>query len=289
MKNKCIVVTGANSGIGKVTCHNLAKMGYKIVMVCRNLGKGVKVQKELIRVTGNPKINLLIADLASFESIRNLVEKINENYPEVDILINNAGTFQAKRRESKNGLELTFAVNYLGPFLLTNLLLPKLIENKPSRIINVSSSLHKNATIDLNDLQSKKRKYKGIDVYATSKLALILFTYALHRKLNAKGIQNVTVNAVHPGFIRTNITQQGGNFFHKYLFHYLIRPLVTKSPEVGAKTSVYLASSLDVESISGKYFVKEKEVPSSPLTYDIDLQDALWDKTLEIVNLPNII
>ncbi|MHA1974542.1 MAG: SDR family oxidoreductase [Candidatus Hodarchaeales archaeon] len=289
MKNKTIIVTGANSGIGKVTCLNLARENHKIVMVCRNKEKGLKVQQELIKVTGNSEIHLLIADLSSFKSIKNLVESIDESYPEVNVLINNAGTFQAKRRESKDGLELTFAVNYFAPFLLTNLLLPRLIENKPSRIINVSSGMHKGAKIYADDLEWKERHYKGMEVYASSKLALILFTYALDRKLREKGISGIAVNAVHPGFIRTNIALQGGNFFHKYIFHYFLRPFITKSPEVGAKTPVYLATSPEVEDITGKYFVKEEAIPSSALSYNTTLQDRVWEKTLEIVTLPELI
>lgn len=283
MKGRICLVTGANSGIGKVTAMELARKGARVVMVCRNITKGKRVQQKNIEKTGNGQIDLLIADLRSQASIRSMVEEFKSKYNQLHVLVNNAGTLQSKRTETEDGLETTFGVNHIGNFLLTTLLLDVLKASAPARIINVSSGVHKGATIDLDDLQTINKRYKSFQVYGMSKLANILFTYELHHRLRKKGITNVTVNAVHPGFVRTNLGRDGGGFFLKFIFAYLIRPLIAISPNKGAETSVYLASSPEVENISGKYFSKKQEQPSSEISYDRDLQKRLWEVSEELV------
>ncbi len=275
MKGKNVMITGANSGIGKATAIGLAKMGANIVMVCRDREKGETAMNEIKTVSGNEEISLLIADLSSQEQIRALVKNFKEKFDQLHVLINNAGIMPSKRRESVDGYEMNFAVNYLAPFLLTNLLLDVLKRSAPSHIINVSSGLHKTAELDLSDLQSEN-KFSSFKVYGQSKLALILFTYELSRRLEGTG---VTVNALHPGLIKTNLGRDFSFFMRNF------QKLFSKKPEVGAETSIYLASSPDVETVSGKYFVNRQAVKSSDQTYDEDLAKELWNISLEMTNL----
>ncbi|MFW9993881.1 MAG: SDR family oxidoreductase [Candidatus Odinarchaeota archaeon] len=284
MEERICMITGANSGIGKATATELARKGARVIMVCRDEEKGKKVQQEIVEKTSNSQVDLLIADFSSQESIRNMVKEFKSNYDQLHVLVNNAGTMQSKRRETEDGLEKTFGVNHIGPFLLTNLLLDVIKASAPSRIINVSSGLHVSSKIDFDDLQSVK-SYSGMKAYSMSKLANVLFTYELHHQLRDEGVDDVTVNAVHPGFVRTNLGREGGNFLVKYVFSYLIRPFITISPEKGAETSIYLASSPEVEHISGKYFVKKQETPSADFTYDRELQKRLWRTSEELTGL----
>ena len=279
------MITGANSGIGYVTSLELARKGAHVIMVCRNREKGEAAKLKITQETKNDKIDLFIADFNSQASIRSMVSEFKLKNDKLEVLINNAGTTQSKRRITQDGLEMTFGVNHIGPFLLTTLLLNTLKASAPARIINVSSGLHHQvSTLDLDDLQFEKRKYRYMDVYGASKLCNVLFTYELHERLQAENIKDVTVNAVHPGFIRTNLGRDGGGFFQKYLFHYLIRPLIAKSPDKGAETSIYLASSPEVAGISGKYFVNKEPRRSSELSYDRELQKKLWIISEKIVS-----
>ncbi|MHA1237620.1 MAG: SDR family oxidoreductase, partial [Candidatus Hodarchaeales archaeon] len=268
MKDRICMITGANSGIGKITALELAKMDAHIIMVCRNKNKGILAQREILEKTGNPDIDLMVADLSSQASIRNFVDKFREQYENLHILIQNAGTIAKKRLLTTEGLETTFATNYLGPFLLTNLLLDVLITSAPSRIISISSGMHHRASIDLED-------------YSISKLANILFIYELHHRLRKSGVTNVTSNAVHPGFIRTNFGMNGLNWFQK-LGMKIVHPFLAISPQEGAETSIYVASSPEVENISGEYFAKKKVSESSPLTHDRNLQKKLWKISEEL-------
>ncbi|MHA1443161.1 MAG: SDR family oxidoreductase [Candidatus Hodarchaeales archaeon] len=283
MKARICMITGANSGIGKITALELAKMDAHIIMVCRNKNKGILSQREILERTGNPNIDLMVADLSSQASIRNFVDKFREQYETLHILIQNAGTIAKKRLLTTEGLETTFATNYLGPFLLTNLLLDVLITSAPSRIISISSGMHHRASIDLEDLQSTKA-YKNINAYSISKLANILFIYELHHRLRKSGVTNVTSNAVHPGFIRTNFGMNGLNWFQK-LGMKIVHPFLAISPQEGAETSIYVASSPEVENISGEYFAKKKVSESSPLTHDRNLQKKLWKISEELTGL----
>lgn len=266
MKGKIVLITGATSGIGKETARGLAQLGATIVFTTRDKQKGLQTKKELIDSTQNPNIEMLYCDLASFESIRNCCEEFKRKYDKLHVLINNAGVWDFKRRLSKDGIENIFATNYLAPFLMTNLLIDILKSSSPSRIINVTSGLHF-GTINFNDLEFKK-KFSGMKAYSQSKLAMILFTRLLAKKLEET---DVTVNCFQPGMTNTNLGRDAGGFF-RFMFK-----LMGKNPKKGAETSIYLASSSDVEDITGEYFVKKKIRKSSEESYDINLAKKLWD------------
>jgi NAD(P)-dependent dehydrogenase (short-subunit alcohol dehydrogenase family) len=266
MQGKICLITGANSGVGKATASELAQMGATVVMVSRNRARGEEAQKEIQAHSGNNDVHLLLADLSSQQSIRQLAEAFQRQFSQLHVLINNAGLFSLGRRETVDGLEMAFAVNYLAPFLLTNLLLDTLKASAPARVINVSSDSHEQGYINMDNLQSK-RGYNTYKIYGQSKLALILFSYELARKLEGTG---VTVNALHPGFVSTNIGQSDVGPFLRMIASIIFRFGI--SPEEGAKTSIYLASSPDVENVTGKYFVKSSPKRSVAISYDESLQ-----------------
>jgi NAD(P)-dependent dehydrogenase (short-subunit alcohol dehydrogenase family) len=267
---KLILVTGGTSGIGKETVRGLASTGATVVFTAREREKGEKVIKEIIEETGNSNVEYLLCDLASLSSIRKCVGEFEKRYQRLDVLINNAGVLPQERQESKDGIELNLAINFLAPFLLTNLLLPLLKQSTPSRIINVSSSMHKEGQIDFADLESKKSfdKYKA---YAQSKFALLLFTKKLARELKGSG---VTVNALHPGVVGTEMTMRNVRTMNPLAAFVFKRTLIT--PVQGAETSVYLATSPEVTNVSGEYFAKKKIVKSSPQSYDMNVAEKLW-------------
>ncbi|TKJ27542.1 MAG: short-chain dehydrogenase [Promethearchaeota archaeon Loki_b31] len=276
MEGKICIITGANSGIGKATAIGLAMMNATIVMMCRSKERGEEVQKEIIELTGNKKVDLLLCDLSSQESIRKFVSEFKSKYQKLHILINNAGVMLSKRVISVDGFEMNFAVNYLASFLLTNLLLDVLKKSAPSRIINVSSAAHRMAKMDFDDLQSEKRKYRLFKIYGISKLALMLFSFELNRRLEGT---SVTVNTVHPGVVNTNLGQDQSSFskgFAKLFF---------KKPEKGAETSIYLASSQEVEGITGKYFAKKQQKQSSEESYNEDYAKRLWELSTDMTQL----
>lgn len=281
MQGKTCMVTGANSGIGKATALGLAQMGANVVMVARDRARGEVAQNEVKAKSGNNSVDLLVADLSSQESIRKLVENFKQHYKQLHVLINNAGVFMLTRRETVDGLEVTFAVNYLAPFLLTNLLLDVLKASAPARIVNVSSEAHENGYIKMDDLQAKKN-YRPFRAYGQSKLALVMFTYELARRLQGTG---VTANCLHPGFVATNIGQSGVVPVARPVAKFVLSFLGI-SPEEGAKTSIYLATSTDVEDVTGKYFVKSVISRSAPISYDESLQRQLWDESAKLVKLP---
>ena len=281
MQGKVCIVTGANSGIGKATSLGLAQMGATVVMVCHDRTKGEEAQNEIKTKSGNDAINLLLAELSSQDSIRQLVENFQQHYTQLHVLVNNAGGVNLSRRDTVDGFEMTFAVNYLAPFLLTNLLLDKLKASAPARIVNVSSESHESGYIKMDDLQLEK-KYRLMRAYGQSKLALVLFTYELARRLQGTG---VTANCLHPGFVATNIGQSGVGRVGRSIVKLIFSSLGI-SPEEGAKTSIYLASSLDIEGVTGKYFVKSIPVRSAPISYDESLQRQLWEESAKLVNLP---
>jgi len=276
MEGKICIITGANSGIGKATAIDLAKMNATIVMMCRSKERGEEAQKEIIELTGNKKVDLFLCDLSSQESIRKFVSEFKSKYQKLHILINNAGVMLSKRGVSVDGFEMNFAVNHLAPFLLTNLLLDALKNSAPSRIINVSSAAHRMAKMDFDDLQSEKMKYRLMKIYGASKLALMLFSYELSRRLEGT---SVTVNTLHPGLVNTNLGQDQSSFsqgFGKLFF---------KKPEKGAETSIYLASSQEVEGITGKYFAKKQQKQSSEESYNEDYAKRLWKLSAEMTQL----
>jgi len=281
MQGKACMVTGANSGIGKATALGLAQVGANVVMVARDRARGEVAQNEVKAKSGNNSVDLLVADLSSQQSIRQLVENFKQHYEQLHVLINNAGVFMLTRRETVDGLEITFAVNYLAPFLLTNLLLDVLKASAPARIVNVSSEAHENGYIKMDDLQAKKN-YRSFRAYGQSKLALVMFTYELARRLQGTG---VTANCLHPGFVATNIGQSGVVPVARPVAKFVLSFLGI-SPEEGAKTSIYLATSTDVEDVTGKYFVKSVISRSAPISYDESLQRQLWEESAKLVKLP---
>ena len=278
MQGKICMVTGANSGIGKATALALAQMGATVVMVCRDRARGEEARSEITTKSRNNAVDLLQADLSSQQSIRQLVEHFKQRYTHLHVLINNAGAAFTGRRETVDGLEMTFAVNYLAPFLLTNLLLDVLKASAPARIVNVSSASHKSGYIQMDDLQGEKHN-RSMRAYPQSKLAIVLFTYELARRLQGTG---VTANCLDPGFVATNIGQTGASLPVRLLIK-LIGSFGT-SPEKGAKTSIYLASSPEVEGVTGKYFVKSLPKRSAAISYDESLQRKLWEQSAKLVN-----
>ncbi|ASA23444.1 SDR family oxidoreductase [Paenibacillus donghaensis] len=278
MKDKIVLITGANSGIGKETATKLATKGASLVLACRDIQKANEAREEIIANTGNTRIETMSLDLASFTSIRTFATEFNKRYESLDVLINNAGLMKGSRFETEDGLELTMGVNHFGTFLLTMLLLDRLKESAPSRIITVSSNAHEYGTIDFDDLQSTKN-FEG-RAYANSKLANILFTYELARKLQSTG---VTANCLHPGMVQSSFYDHPESIEEKERYD-LLRPNMI-SVEEGALTSIYLASSPVLEGVTGKYFDKCKEASSSALSYDIQTAKRLWETSLRVVSL----
>ena len=274
LKNKIVLITGATSGIGKETALGIAEMGATVVFTARDELKGEKTKKDLIAATNNKNIHMLKCDLASFDSIRNCCKEFKSNYDKLHVLINNAGVWDFKRRESKDGIENIFATNYLAPFLMTNLLIDLLKKSSPSRIINVTSGMHY-GTINFDDIEFKQN-FSGAKAYRQSKLGLILFTRFLAKKLEGTG---VTVNTAHPGMNKTDLGRDAGGF-SKMIFK-----LMGKDPKIGAETSIYLASSKDVENITGEYFAKKEIKKSSKESYNMDLAKKLWDISKKYVKL----
>ena len=271
---KTALITGATSGIGKVTALELAKRAFQIIFTSRDKQKGQDVKQELIKESGNDKIEVLECDLSSLESVKNLAKTVISKYPKLDVLINNAGTWETQRKLSKDGIELTFAVNHLAPFLLTNLLLDLIKKSAPARIVNVSSNLH-GGKINFEDIEFKKGyDPTGNKPYTQSKLSNILFTKKLAKLLEET---NVTANALHPGIIKTNLIRNAPGFMK------LILGMFQDTPEEGAKTSIYLASSDEVENITGQYFAKSKVKDSGDYSNDPEIAEKLWHVSLEYV------
>jgi retinol dehydrogenase 14 len=268
LSGKIAMITGANSGIGEQTALAFAKMGASVVMVCRDSSKGEAARKVIVERSGNKAVELMVADLASLASVRGLVSKFKDLHNRLHILVNNAGLIMGKRVVTTDDLEATFEVNYLSHFLLTLLLLDTMKASAPSRIVNVTSNAHFGGKMDFDDLQEEKG-YGAMRSYSQSKLAQVLFTYELARKLEGTG---VTVNAVHPGVVRTRWGDEGGTMG---IFIRLARPFML-SPEKGAQTSIYVASSPDAEGVSGKYWEKKKEHPSSKESYNENEERLLW-------------
>ncbi|MGC9393860.1 MAG: SDR family oxidoreductase [Anaerolineae bacterium] len=278
LHSKVCMITGAASGIGAATAYALAQQGATVILVDRDAEKGALTVEQIKQQTGNVATELMVADLSSQHEIRRLAQQFKARYQCLDVLVNNAGAIFDERRESVDGIEMTFALNYLGYFLLTNLLLDTLEASAPARIINISSRSHARAQINFDDLESRT-EYDGLAAYAHSKLAIVLFTYELARRLEGTG---VTVNALNPGIVATSFGRNSGGAlgFVMRLFH----PFFL-SPEQGAQTGIYLATSPEVEGVTGKYFVKCKAVSSSPTSYDTAAARRLWEVSEKYTNL----
>jgi NAD(P)-dependent dehydrogenase (short-subunit alcohol dehydrogenase family) len=271
------MITGANSGIGRATALGLADLGATLVAVMRPSEKSEAAFREL-KARSQGSILMMPADLSSQESIRKLAKDFNSKFERLDVLINNAGVNCAKRTLTVDGLETTFAVNVLAPFLLTNLLLTKLKASAPSRIVNVSSDAANGAKLDFQNLQGEK-KYGRLANYARSKLALNLITVEFARRLEGTG---VTANFLHPGLIRTNLVRDF-NPLAQALFSFV--KLFFASPEKGARTSIFVASAPELEKVSGEYFAKEREARAREESYDQVSAKQLWEKCEELTGL----
>jgi len=275
MKDKICLVTGANSGIGKVMAVGLAMQQATVVIACRNKERGEPALADIKRLSGSDNVELLTADLSSQRQVRELADEFKKGHARLDVLINNAGLMHNKRIMTEDGLELQFAVNYLAPFLLTNLLLDVIRASAPARIINVTSGIHTRGKIDFDDLQMQRR-YGYVKAYGRSKLADVLFTHELADRLAGTG---VTVNCFTPGMTRTGL----GRYISgpsEWVFK-----RISKSPEEGADTGIFLASSPEVEGVTGKYFHNRKAVESSKLSYDKELSKRLWAVSVELTKL----
>ncbi len=278
MEGKICLITGGTSGIGKSTAQVLAKMGATVVIVGRNAPKTAQVVEEIRAGSGNKNVDSLLADLSSQQEVRRLADAFKSKYPRLHVLLNNAGAAIRQRQLSVDGIEMTFALNHLAHFLLTNLLLDIIKVSAPARIINVSSDAHTSGKIEFDNLQGE-RAY-GFKTYGNSKLANILFTMELARRLEGTG---VTVNALHPGLVATNFGKNSGGVIAA-LFG-IIAPLVALSPAKGAETSIYLASSPSVDGITGKYFYRSQVTPAAPQATDMVVARKLWDVSAEMVHL----
>jgi retinol dehydrogenase 14 len=278
LHGKTVLVTGATSGIGKATARALARMGARVLIVGRDPAKCAAVQDELKADTGGT-VERLAADLSSQASIRQLAEEVRSRTGGLHVLVNNAGGYFGSRRLTVDGLEYTFALNHLAYFLLTNLLLDMLVKSAPARVVSVSSGAQAMGRIDFNDLQGEKR-YGPQRAYSQSKLANVLFTYELARRLAGTG---VTANCLHPGVVRTGFGKADPSPFMRFMIDTASRFML--SPEDGAATSVHLASSPEVEGVSGTYFAKSKPVRSSRISYDAGTAERLWAISAELTGL----
>jgi NAD(P)-dependent dehydrogenase (short-subunit alcohol dehydrogenase family) len=274
---KICLVTGATSGIGKVTATALAAQGAEVIIAGRNQQKAEETISRITSETANEAVQYLLADFSDLQQVRKMARAFKERYSRLDVLVNNAGSFFNTRRETPYGVEMTFLVNHLAPFLLTNLLLDMLQGSTPARIVTVSSDAHRYGTLDFDDLRFQ-RGYFGMRAYARSKLANVLFTYELTRRLDGR---QVTVNALHPGHIATDMWRTNFSFIGPALKW--VMGFFALTPEQGADNTIYLASSPDMEGITGKYFVKREVAQSSPLSYDEGVAQRLWEVSKNLV------
>lgn len=281
-KNSIALVTGANSGIGKAAAAALAKQDLNVVMLCRDKTRGEEALRDIKEASGSDNIELMICDLSCTQSINTFCDEFLKKHDRLDILINNAGVLKQTRRETNYGCELCFGVNYLGAFLLTIRLLPLLKASAPARIVNVSSVAHRWGKIHFNDINITKR-YTALKAYSQSKLAGLMFTYALAEKLTGTG---VTVNAADPGVVGTSITVNRETGFGSLASK--AQKLLFKTPEKGAETAVYLATSSDVEGVTGKFFRNKKAVRSAKRADDKACRERLWHLSERMVGLSEV-
>ncbi len=272
IKDKICLITGATSGIGKETALAIASMGALVAITYRNTQKAEETKKYIFERTGKT-IETYFCDLSSFDSIRTFTKNFLQKHDKLHVLINNAGIYEIKFLTNGNGIEMNFAVNYLAPFLLTNLLLDTIIKSSPARIINVDSDAHRGAKINFEDLAMKK-KFSGSAAYGQSKLANILFTKQLAIKLENK---NVTVNCLHPGIVKTNI------FSKMNKLSIALFKLIMISPRKGAETSVYLASSDLISNYSGKYFKNKNISKPDPVAEKRETAEKLWEISMDYI------
>ena len=279
MAGRTVLVTGASGGIGKATAVGLARLGARVGITGRDTARAEAAAADIRAASNNAAVDAFAADLSSQAEVRRVASEVLGRYPRLDVLVNNVGGFWAHRHVTADGLEHTFALNHLAPFLLTNLLLDRLKASAPARVITVSSGAHTAGRLDFDDLQGEQ-KYSGQRAYNASKLANVMFTYELARRLQGSG---VTANVLHPGVVRTSFGAEDQAAFFTILSP-LIRPFL-KTTAQGAATSIYLASSAQVEGVTGQYFAKSKPRKSSASSYDTGLARRLWQVSADLVGL----
>ena len=277
MNGKICLVTGATDGIGKVSARVLAEMGAKVIIVGRNPEKSAAVLTELRSISGNENIDLLMADLAVMQEVRDLAEQVTNSYDRLDELLNNAGGYFSKHEITSDGLEMTFALNHMSYFLLTNKLMELLKYSAPARIVNVSSDAHYGVNMEFENLNGEQ-KYKAWKAYQKSKLANVLFTYELLEKVP----EDITVNCLHPGFVATNFGHNNGGFIGPVLK--IAQRISAINPEEGAETSIFLCSSPEVKGVTGKYFFKCKPKTSSQESRNKDTGKRLWQISSDLAS-----
>jgi retinol dehydrogenase 14 len=279
MAGKSVLVTGGTGGIGKATALGLAALGARVGITGRDQARTEAAAAGIRAAPGSPAVDAFAADMSVQAGVRRLAAQVLDTYPRLDVLVNNAGGFWAHRHVTVDGLEHTFALNHLAPFLLTNLLLDRLIASAPARIVTVSSSAHASGRIDFDDPQGE-RNYSGQRAYAQSKLANVMFTYELARRLKGAG---VTATVCHPGVVRTSFGAEDQATYFAVMTR--VARLLMKTPARGASTPVYLASSPEVEGVTGRYFVNCKPKTSSKASYDTTAAAQLWQASADLAGM----
>jgi NAD(P)-dependent dehydrogenase (short-subunit alcohol dehydrogenase family) len=282
MAGKTVLITGGTGGIGKATAGGLARLGARVAITGRDPARAEAAAADIRAASGNPAVDAYTADLSDQAQVRRLAAEVLDAYPRLDVLVNNAGGFWNTRHVTADGLEHTFAVNHLAPFLLTHLLLDRLTASAPARIVTVSSGAQAMGRIDFDDLQGE-RSYSGQRAYNQSKLANVMFTYELARRLEGTG---VAATVLHPGVVRTAFGTEDPARWQR-VFLPLVRPFL-KTPDEGAQTSVYLASSAEVHGVTGRYFANRKPKKSSKGSYDTAAQARLWQISADLVGLTTV-
>jgi NAD(P)-dependent dehydrogenase (short-subunit alcohol dehydrogenase family) len=283
MTGKVVLVTGGTGGIGKATATGLAGLGARVGITGRDLARAERVAAEIRTASGNPAVDAFAADMSSQAEVRRLAVAVLDAYPRLDVLVNNVGGFWAHRHQTVDGLEHTFAVNHLASFLLTNLLLDRLKASAPSRIVTVSSHVQAEGRIDFDDLQGT-RDYSGQTAYSQSKLANVMFTNELARRLEGSG---VTATCLHPGFVRTDFGAEDQAWFFSVISN-VVRPLL-KTPAQGARSSIHLASSPDAEGVTGQFFVNGEPRAANRIAYDPAMLARLWQTSVGLVGMEPVI
>jgi NAD(P)-dependent dehydrogenase (short-subunit alcohol dehydrogenase family) len=278
MAGRTVLVTGGTSGIGRATAVGLATMGAHLAITGRDRGR-TEGAARMIRAAGGGQVDVFVADLSSQSQVRRLAEEVLQRLPRIDVLLNNVGGYWNTRHVTADGLERTFALNHLAPFLLTNLLLDRLKHSVPARVVTVSSNAQAQGRIDFDDLQGE-RSYSGARAYNQSKLANVLFTYELARRLRRSG---VTANALHPGVVHTSFGTEDPARIQRVIMPFA--PLFMKSPEQGAATSIHLASGSELGQVSGQFFANSKPRRSSKRSYDDAAAARLWQVSAALVGL----
>ena len=284
MNNKICLITGATSGIGKATAFKLADLGASLVLISRNEKKGEKICNQIRKRINNALVKFYRVDISSMKEVRRAVKKIKSDFNHIDVLINNAGARFDNYLKNDDEIELTFATNHLGHFLLTLSLIEMLKKSIQGKIINVSSSAHKLVSDDLDNITAPINYDKGV-VYGRSKLANLYFTYELNSKLrNSK----IAVNAMDPGFVSTNFARNNGMipWLKFYIYYFMKGKLI--SPKKAAETIIYLATAKEVSEITGKYFFDKKEIKSSPASYDKEAALKLWQLSLKLTGIEDL-